>query len=71
MNFQVEEDDFQRVSSITRSTLLFGRFASGILSQLLHSYGVLDIHQVGRPRHYQAGLLYYAISIIDCHYLSV
>ena len=34
------------MSSLTRSTLLFGRFFSGILSQVLHSLGVLDFRQL-------------------------
>ena len=42
----MEEEDFQRVSSLTRSTLLFGRFFSGVLSQVLNSLGLLDIHQL-------------------------
>ena len=37
---------FRAVSSFSRSALLFGRFCSGLTSQLLSSYGILDYGQL-------------------------
>ena len=42
ITFQVPKTDFKRVSSFTRSAILFGRFFSGLISQLLTSFEVLD-----------------------------
>ena len=43
---KVSEDKYKQVSSYARSTLLFGRFSSGLLSQLLSSFNVLDYGQL-------------------------
>ena len=43
---KVPSDKYKQVSSYARATLLFGRFSSGLLSQLLTSYDVLDYGQL-------------------------
>eukprot|EP00095_Tigriopus_kingsejongensis_P003036 maker-scaffold1070_size64748-snap-gene-0.13 protein:Tk03036 transcript:maker-scaffold1070_size64748-snap-gene-0.13-mRNA-1 annotation:"hypothetical protein DAPPUDRAFT_59074" len=39
---KVPQEDFKRVSSLTRFSVLMGKFVSGLLSQLLDSLDVLD-----------------------------
>lgn len=41
---KVSKDHFKAVSSHTRAALLAGRFTSGILSQVLRYYQLMDIH---------------------------
>lgn len=41
-----EKKDFQRVSGYVRSGILFGRFASGVVSQLTVSLEILTYHQL-------------------------
>ena len=43
---KVSADKYKQVSSYTRSAYLFGRFACGILSQILISYHILDYGQL-------------------------
>ena len=43
---QASSDEYRKVSSMTRSALLLGRFTSGLLSQLLSSLDVLDYRQL-------------------------
>ena len=43
---KVSPEKYKQVSSYTRSAYLFGRFACGILSQLLISYHILDYGQL-------------------------
>ncbi|KAL7643529.1 UNVERIFIED_CONTAM: hypothetical protein RMT77_005511 [Armadillidium vulgare] len=41
---QVDARHYQKVTSYTRSAILAGRFASGLLSQVLFSTGLMDYH---------------------------
>ena len=43
---KVSPDKYKQVSSYARSTLLFGRFVSGLISQLLVSFKILDCGQL-------------------------
>ena len=44
--FQVPEEKYKAVSSNSRAAVLFGKFMSGLLSQLLSSLGLLDYSQL-------------------------
>ncbi|CAL4091051.1 unnamed protein product, partial [Meganyctiphanes norvegica] len=41
---KVSKEYYQRVTSYTRTAILFGRFASGLLAQLLTMYDLMDYH---------------------------
>ena len=44
--FQVSKEHYKKVSSFARSAILFGRFTSGLTSQLLSSFNILDYGQL-------------------------
>ncbi|XP_018012139.1 thiamine transporter 1-like [Hyalella azteca] len=44
MYAQVSGRYYQRVSSFTRTAVLFGRFCAGLLGQILYSTGLMDAH---------------------------
>ena len=44
--FQVSKEHYKKVSSFARSAILFGRFTSGLASQLLSSFNILDYGQL-------------------------
>ncbi|CAG0889230.1 unnamed protein product [Darwinula stevensoni] len=43
---KVEKDQYQKVTSYTRSAFLTGRFASGAMSQILTSTGAMDFYEL-------------------------
>ena len=39
---KVEKSEFQKVTSYTRTSILMGRFLSGVTAQILTSLGIMD-----------------------------